>query len=304
MPARTSATSAGSGRGSASSAPTRWPRLSSTPRSSAASRSARRRAWSVRCSDQAATATAARASARARARPRDRGAGRRGAGTAPGRSSSSRPSSGSAPRTDTRSAAAVGGEVGIGGSAMDARDAAGGSGANLAAAPTDGGASSCSLTGASPVPGARWRSTRNGLVARSLPMVVTAPCPGSTATSSDSGSTLSTIEAMSCSKEPPGRSVRPMDPAKRWSPLNSRGASPSASRRRHTEPGVCPGVCRTVKVRPAPETRSPSSSPAMTSGGATWSSPRCWASRPPEARGSSNMARSWSWMCTGRWGSW
>ena len=98
-------------------------------------------------------------------------------------------------------------------------------------------------------------------VRRSMPTVVVAPCPGRTTTSSSIGRIFSLIDCMSCPKSPPGRSVRPIEPWKRWSPENKMGGAPSRSRRKHTEPCVWPGVCRHVNVIPAPRTCSPSSMP-------------------------------------------
>ena len=72
---------------------------------------------------------------------------------------------------------------------------------------------------------------------------------------------FSAMDSISRSNDPPGKSVRPIEPAKRWSPLNRIGGYPSTSSSRHTEPGVWPGVWRQVKLMPAPRTVSPSSMP-------------------------------------------
>lgn len=60
------------------------------------------------------------------------------------------------------------------------------------------------------------RSSRmNGFVLRSRPIVVDGPWPGCTTVASSRGRILSAIDSMSCGNEPPGRSVRPIEPAKR-----------------------------------------------------------------------------------------
>jgi len=95
-------------------------------------------------------------------------------------------------------------------------------------------------------------SARNGLVARSRPIVVVGPCPGSTTVSSASGSTLVRSERSIAWWSPPGRSVRPMEPANSTSPdTHSGGSSPAAASRNITEPSVCPGAWSTAKDRPA-----------------------------------------------------
>ena len=61
-------------------------------------------------------------------------------------------------------------------------------------------------------------------------------------------------EAIIFSMDPPGKSVRPQEPAKRVSPQNS-----TSPHRRVTEPSLWPGVARTDTVRPPTATVSPSS---------------------------------------------
>src|SRR5581483_3181158 len=58
---------------------------------------------------------------------------------------------------------------------------------------------------------------RNGLLCRSAPMVVWGPCPASTIVSSGSSMVRRRDAAMATSS-PPGRSVRPIDPANNRSP--------------------------------------------------------------------------------------
>src|SRR4029077_16710213 len=58
---------------------------------------------------------------------------------------------------------------------------------------------------------------RNGFVRRSWPIVVGGPWPASTVTSSPSGNSFSLIPLISRSILPPGKSPRPMLPAKRTS---------------------------------------------------------------------------------------
>ena len=100
-----------------------------------------------------------------------------------------------------------------------------------------------SLTG--PRPGGAGRrpaaaSARYGLVARSRPIVVAGPWPGSTTVSSSSGRTTSRSERSIASHEPPGRSTRPTEPANSTSPASSPGASPRSTEN-ITEPCVWPG---------------------------------------------------------------
>ena len=74
-------------------------------------------------------------------------------------------------------------------------------------------------------------------------MVVRGPWPGMTRVSSGRGSSRSWIDRRIFHESPPGRSVRPMDPAKSVSPAIS---SFSGAKCRQMLPGVCPGVCRTL----------------------------------------------------------
>src|SRR5271157_1000135 len=66
-----------------------------------------------------------------------------------------------------------------------------------------------------------FHPTRNGFVARSSPMVVKGPCPGTTMVSSGSASTGPCNDCMIFLYEPPGRSVRPIEPANSVSPAIS-----------------------------------------------------------------------------------
>ena len=80
------------------------------------------------------------------------------------------------------------------------------------------------------------------MVLRSSPMVVAGPWPGRTLVSSGSVSRRVWMESMIWSQLPPGRSVRPMLPAKSVSPAMS---SLSGAKCRQMEPWVWPGVWRT-----------------------------------------------------------
>src|SRR5664279_4109878 len=62
---------------------------------------------------------------------------------------------------------------------------------------------------------------RYGLVARSRCIVVPGPCPGRMSTSSARGSTTSRRLRFIAAPSPPCRSVRPMEPANRTSPLST-----------------------------------------------------------------------------------
>ena len=73
------------------------------------------------------------------------------------------------------------------------------------------------------------------------PIVVNGPCPGMTIVSSGRARTGPRKDSMIFSKEPPGRSVRPIDPANNVSPAISFF---SAEKYRQTLPSVWPGVCR------------------------------------------------------------
>src|SRR5436309_12888389 len=63
--------------------------------------------------------------------------------------------------------------------------------------------------------------------------------------SSGSGSNSRSMLAISVSKSPPGKSVRPIDPANSTSPLKT---TPCPTKQ--TLPGECPGAWRTSKLRP------------------------------------------------------
>ncbi len=81
--------------------------------------------------------------------------------------------------------------------------------------------------------------TRKGLVARSWATVVAGPWPGCSVVSSGSVNTCSRMPRMSWTKLPPGKSVRPIEPANTTSPTNALAAS---STYRITCPGECPGT--------------------------------------------------------------
>ena len=96
------------------------------------------------------------------------------------------------------------------------------------------------------------RSWRNGFAARSRPIVVCSPCPASTTMSSASGSTLLDRVRSMVGWSPPGRSVRPIEPAKSRSPEKITSETSSTSGygvRKVTEPSVWPGVWSTTKGR-------------------------------------------------------
>src|ERR1700674_3764323 len=87
------------------------------------------------------------------------------------------------------------------------------------------------------------RFTRNGLLSRSSPMLVNGPCPGTTTVSSGRASTVPCSDCMIFCIDPPGRSVRPMEPANSVSPASR---SFSAGKYKQMLPSVCPGVCKTL----------------------------------------------------------
>ena len=73
---------------------------------------------------------------------------------------------------------------------------------------------------------------------------------------------------------PPGRSVRPMEPANSRSPeKNTEGISVVSGIRKVTDPLVWPGACATENSRPASASRAPSVSSLTSSGSPTVSSP-------------------------------
>ena len=72
--------------------------------------------------------------------------------------------------------------------------------------------------------------------------------------------------------EPPGKSTRPIEPAKSTSPQNSTGSSAPSSPKT-TDPRVCPGACLTAMSRPARAIGAPSASSRTSSGSAKVSEP-------------------------------
>ena len=107
-------------------------------------------------------------------------------------------------------------------------------------------------------------------MARSWPTVVVGPWPGSTTVSSSRVRKREASEASISGVDPPGRSVRPIEPANTRSPASSRPGRPgSAAERKVTWPGVWPGVWSTTRRRPASSTTWPSASSRTSSG--SWS---------------------------------
>ena len=101
-----------------------------------------------------------------------------------------------------------------------------------------------------------------GLLARSAPMVVARPWPAITRVSSGSGSRRSRIERRILAPSPPGRSVRPMLPAKSVSPASSSFSSakcrqmlPSVMAPAYAAPGRAASkarsACRRLRSHPA-----------------------------------------------------
>ena len=87
-------------------------------------------------------------------------------------------------------------------------------------------------------------------MARSWPTVVVGPWPGSTSVSSSRVRKREASEASISGVDPPGRSVRPIEPANTRSPASSRPGRPrSAAEWKVTWPGVCPGVWSTRKAQ-------------------------------------------------------
>src|SRR4029453_12125680 len=142
---------------------------------------------------------------------------------------------------------------------------------------------------------------RNGLVARSRPTVVVGPWPGRTRVSSARGRNRAAREANIWVVSPPGRSVRPIEPANTRSPASSRpGSSPAASGGKVTWPGVWPGVWSTSRRRPASSTTWPSARGRTSAGSVSSSPPKAArASGPNPARGSVSRCRSSGWMKAG-----
>ena len=89
------------------------------------------------------------------------------------------------------------------------------------------------------------------MTARSAPIVVRGPCPGNTIASSGLVRSLVAIDSMICGVDPPGRSVRPIDPANSVSPVNSSsvGFPGPAGTRYTTAPPVWPGTWSTNKCK-------------------------------------------------------
>jgi hypothetical protein len=88
---------------------------------------------------------------------------------------------------------------------------------------------------------------RNGFVFFSVPILVGGPWPESTVTSSPSGNNFFLIPSISRSISPPGKSPRPMLPAKRTSPPMS---NRSLREKKQRLPGQWPGTSRTWKSVP------------------------------------------------------
>ena len=86
---------------------------------------------------------------------------------------------------------------------------------------------------------------RNGFVRRSWPIVVGGPWPERTVTSSPSGNSFLLIPLINRSISPPGRSPRPMLPAKRTSPPQS---SRSLGEKKQRLPGQWPGTSSTLEI--------------------------------------------------------
>ena len=132
------------------------------------------------------------------------------------------------------------------------------------------------------------------------PMVLVGPCPGSTTASSLLVSRCVAMEAISWSVDPPGRSVRPTEPANRVSPVSrTSGRSTAAPNRKTTEPPVWPGVWSTRNDRPASSRSVPSSISVTASGSANSyfppsSIPAVSGDMP--AIGSESRCRSAGWM--------
>ena len=83
------------------------------------------------------------------------------------------------------------------------------------------------------------------------------------------------------SVSPPHRSVRPIDRRKSVSPEKSVAGFPS--RKKHVEPGLCPGVWRTESEKRPTGIDSPSANPPSGGSGASAESPKkpaCSGSKP------------------------
>ena len=138
-------------------------------------------------------------------------------------------------------------------------------------------------------------------MARSRPTVVVGPWPGSTTISSGRGRNREASEASISVVDPPGRSVRPIEPANTRSPASScPGWPPSSAERKVTCPGVWPGVWSTTRRTPASSTTWPSASSRTSSGSCRVSPPKAARdSGPNPARGSVSRCRSAGWTKAG-----
>ncbi|OLT13078.1 hypothetical protein BJF78_22755 [Pseudonocardia sp. CNS-139] len=131
--------------------------------------------------------------------------------------------------------------------------------------------------------------------------MVVGPWPGSTTAESSLVRSLSRRLASICAWSPPGRSVRPIDPAKSVSPARITSVPSSVAVVNTTDPRVWPGVWSTRSVSPARSSAAPSAS-SLTSRGSRSSS------RPPKNAavcaetpriGSASMNRSSGWIHAG-----
>ena len=104
------------------------------------------------------------------------------------------------------------------------------------------------------------QADRNGSISRSRPIVVSGPWPGWTTVSSGLASATLASEAWISSNEPPGRSVRPIEPANSRSPEKNR----CAGQRR--EPLGVTGAQSTENSSPASLRASPSASSRTSAG--------------------------------------
>src|SRR6185436_214847 len=108
-------------------------------------------------------------------------------------------------------------------------------------------------------------SARNGFRASSAPSVVDGPWPGCRAVSRGKRSASVPIDASSVGQSPPGRSVRPTEPANSTSPERS---TPSTAYARC--PGELPGTATTSTCSPASSSDSPPSRSTSAVHGLTW----------------------------------
>src|SRR6185436_2315193 len=117
-------------------------------------------------------------------------------------------------------------------------------------------------------------SRRNGFEVRSAPTVVSAPCPGKTRVASGNVRNRISDRRIAAGSEF-AKSERPIVPAKTRSPENR---TTSSSIRKHEDPGVWPGVCRTSRARPANRSTSPSTKVRRSRTGSSVAAPP-----PPQA---------------------